>query len=1047
MTRRYSKKLDALLGVVAAVSAVMLSPTLAATALTHDFSQEPASLQEALKSFSEQTGISLVYDARIVAGRKAPELRGALVSRDALAELLSHTPLQFEEIDAHTIAIVERRPQVEKPEAFPAVAEFSSDKPAIDEIIVTASYRAPKTLGGFEASYSLDEDALQLSGAQNVAEPIFELPATVATVSSANTALLVSAGGLNLTDLRGLAPARSLVMLNGRRLVRTNGGNGGIYGVDLNTIPTAFIERVDVINHGAGPSLGTDAVAGVVNIVTRDHIDGISLTASGGLSERGDAEEYSASVYAGTGFASGRGKISGGVSFAMDPSLFFTDRDYLSEPYGFGLGDRTATPANGGTFQRGFGGSIFTPAGSIPAVITESGDLAFIEFFDRPTLFGDGSGFDFFESRVDQRYNWVDGFLALPEIDRFNGYGKVDYEFENGISAYGELLYAGIDTHGQIAAAPVAIERGLDELTGDGLVVSASDPNAPPGLLATVEALVGEPVQSFLIQRRFIELGPRTRDINRQTTQLTAGLNFEFGQNWALNTEYSFGRNRTNDVAGGVPNADRIRTALNPALCNATPGCTPINIFAGEQISPSAAEFYRSAPRKRRLLTTEHSVRATLSRPLYSLGDLEGFLTLGGEFRRDALNDSTSQNNETRNVLGEFQFAGADGSATYGEATASIDLPLLSGAPFAEQLLVGADIRLTRWTGGGFVANLGADAAWSPLAGLEFYAHGIYGGRAPNIVELASSGPDVREFFFDPCGAPSDPVVIANCASAGPLGVPADFEQVNALRLRTIRGNPDLDNEKVATWHLGVAVDVQELVDMNDDALRFTADWRRHKITNAIGFGDRQPLFACYESANLSNKYCGTNPGTGELFIQRDPLTGQVLEEQQTYVNGGAIETSGLDASMAYRGELIWAPLEPSLTIDLLYSYTHRMAIHETAKIEYESVLGLPQFPRHQIYATGALETERLKTLWTVRRRGATDTVLDSDIPETTMPAITYVDAGFQFRPTDNVVLFAGIENLFDKKLPVAAFAERGFYPEYFDIVGRSYFAGVRAEF
>ncbi len=1003
-------------------------------------------LDEVLKQFSDQSGVSLVYDHRIVSGINAPAVSGALTTRDALGALLSESSLEYREIDSRTLAIIQRPVVIElMPELPPSDYKFEDDSTRRDEIIVTASYRAPGAHTGLRINYSLDAEVLNLSGAQSIAEPIHELPTTVASVSSANTQLLISAGGLNLTDLRGLEPTRSLVLINGRRFVRTSGGNGNIYGVDLNAIPTALIDRVEVINQGAGPSLGTDAVAGAVNIVMRDHIDGVSLGAHGGLSERGDAGEYSLSLFAGDEFAGGRGKFSGGVVYAMDPSLFFADRDYLSQPLGFALNGRQSTPTEG-VFTPGFGGSIFTPNGFIAGAIDTSGDTTLIfDANEQPRL--TPGGFEAFEGRLDQLYNWVTGFSALPEIDRLHGYARADYELSPTISFFGEFFFADVETITQVAAAPVSNFRGGNPAYGDSIVVPADHPDAPAGLRATIESTVGGPIESFLINRRFVELGPRRREIDRRTLDVHVGSVLDLGDDWSLNASYGFSRSRTRDRDLNKIDSARVSTAVDPTQCATTPDCIPFNIFSAGSVSAAAADFYRSPPRIRRITTTEHVARLTASGPIYELDDREGRISAGIEYRRDILDDEGISEPFAGAALASFEAPGANGSVGYSEIFAGADLPISPDYSALGVVELGADARVTRWSGGGFVANLSGDLSWTPAEGLEIYAFALYGGRAPNVVELHSAGLNSATLYFDPCDAPFNQTIADNCADAGPLGVPAGFTQADLLVHKSGTGNPNLDHEKVRARHFGVAADIQEFVYMGDDALRLTADWRFHRITNRIGGVDG--IFAlntCYASQNLSDRFCRANPATGNLFFQRDAATGQLALVEETYLNGGEVRTSGLDATVAYRSDLLWAPFAPALSLDLLYSYAHRMKFRGVQGDVLIDEIGFANFPRHQVYATGSLETDRWKTLWTVRRRGATQT-LKVNVPEATLPATTYVDASIQFRPNDNVIVYAGAENIFDKDLPIAAFAERGFFAEFFNPIGRRYFAGVKAEF
>lgn len=1036
---------------LAGVGATLLSasPTLSANkpgTPIHYFALPGGALEKSLKSFSDQSDISLIYDHRIIAGKHAQPLSGALTTHDALGALLDGSSLEYLEIDKRTLAIINRPTVVEfAPDGQKSKTSLQRSRARVDEILVTASYRTPGAATGARVNYALDAETLELSGAQNIAEPIRNLPANIASVTAANTQLLTSASGLNLTDLRGLGAARSLVLVNNRRLVRTSGGNEAIFGVDLNAIPTALIDRVEIINQGAGASLGTDAVAGAINIVMRDHIDGIAFSAQGGISERGDAAEYSVSVFTGTEFADRQGRISGGVVYAMDPSLFYTDREYLSQPFGFALNGQQAAPAFG-EFTRGFGGSTFTPAGRIVGAIEQNGDAALIpDAFDSLVLTPDG--FENFGGRINQLYNWLTGFSALPEIDRLHGYGRVDYDASSTMSVFAEVLFANIDTVSQIAPAPVAASRGVSPAFGNTIVVPVDHPDAPAGLRQAIEASVGGPVESFLVSRRFVELGPRRYDINRQVIDFVFGADVDLGDGWSLNGSYKYGQSRSNSVESGLPDASRVSIAVDPTRCAATPDCALFNIFSGEFVPSDVADFYGSETRVRRIQSTEQIARLVGSGPLYQLGEQEGRISAGVEYRRDRLNDEGNVSSSGGPLLGGFQARPASGSVGYGELFAGAELPVSTLSNAIGAIEFGVDVRLTRWDGGGFVANFSGDFTWSPAPGLEIYAFALRGGRAPNVVELFAGGLTTSEVLNDPCSSPSNPQIIANCATRGALGTPMGFVQQNPLVSAVVSGNPNLDNETIRTHHFGLAADIHEFASLGDNTLRLAVDWRHHRVSNGIDkVNSRLAIDSCYLSENLESPLCGVNPATGDLFIRRDPTTRQLSALELAYTNIGESRVSGLDATLTFQRDLFWGHFAPRFSVDVLYSYTHKAAFGDYSSAGVIDQVGLVDFPRHQIYTTASLETDRWKTLLTVRRRGTVQTSREN-VLEATLAARTNVDLGVRFRADENIIVYAGVENLLDAPLPIAPFAEQGYFAAQYDPIGRRYFAGVKAEF
>lgn len=1006
-----------------------------------EFHLPSSDLAEALTAFSAQSGISVVFDNRLVGGLRAPALSGVYATDDAMTILLVDSGLQFRQVNSQTWAIVSDPVDAGALLEPAAKIERGDDtrRQLRDEIIVTASYRTPSHFAGTRALYTLDGEQLRLNGALNIAEPIFELPATVTSVSSANTALLLSSGGLNLADLRGLGPERTLVLVNGRRYIRTSGGNGTVLGVDLNSIPAPFVDRIEVVNQGAGAAIGMEAVAGAINIVTREEIDGIAITADGGVSERGDAKEYSVSVLGGKLFDDDRGRIALGVTYASEPSLLAQQRQSLTLPYGF---DQNSV------FTPGFGGSSFTPNGRLSGVVTQPGDVVFFSGPERQVLASDGLSFEPNEGRLDQLYNWLTDFSALPEIERLIGYGNAGYEISPSHSVYAEVHFANTEVAGQIASSPVTLFGGRSTAYGDGIFVPANHPMAPPGLLSTAEALAGGPVSGFLLDRRFVELGPRRRQIDRRTFQFVGGLEGSLGGDWHYDVSYQFGSNRTSDTATGIVDDDRLTTALDASACALVASCSPINIFAGASITPGQAAFILADPRLRVIKTREQIAQVKLSGPIYDYGDEQGFITAGLEHRRERLNDVSMPLGA---ALGEFVIPGSAGKIALTEAYVNGIFPVVVDAPWTRFLEFGAAYRLTIRQGVGEFSSFSGNSRWSPVEGVEFYAHLFQGGRAPNVMEQFSAGPNQNQYFFDPCdtsfGALSGEVAI-NCTTPGPLGVGAGFAQGDALTYSESMGNPTLQEERVSSRLFGVSADIHELIPSTPGILTLSADWRRHRVTDtATTIGVGETLMQCFNSAGLKSSFCGFNPVTGNRFIQRDPVTRQIIEVETTLINSGMLMTSGLDARFQYLAEFDRVPFADMFALDILYTYIHRVRSRGMLDDAEEIGEGTIAFPRHQIHATASLGTDALKTVWTVRRRGAAASFLGFDEPAVRAPAMTYVDMAMQWRAGDHAIIYAGVENLFDREIPAIFGAPNGFYFEHYDPIGRRFFVGVKAEF
>ena len=205
------------------------------------------------------------------------------------------------------------------PEPISAEDDLS---PAInDEIVVTGSRIArDPNLASPVPVQSLDEEAFRLSGELNLADVVNDVPALVASTTAEN-----SLTGANALNLRGLGTDRTLTLVNGRRHVAGFEGSGA---VDIGSIPTALVERVEVLTGGASAIYGADAVTGVVNFILKEDFEGIDADLRGGISGEGDAEFVQFSAAAGKNFANDRGNVVVSVDYQEDSALRFGDRDW-----------------------------------------------------------------------------------------------------------------------------------------------------------------------------------------------------------------------------------------------------------------------------------------------------------------------------------------------------------------------------------------------------------------------------------------------------------------------------------------------------------------------------------------------------------------------------------------------------------------------------------------------------------------------------------------------------------------------------------------------
>lgn len=211
----------------------------------------------------------------------------------------------------------------------PAPTAKPAEEEAPKDIVVTGSRIFAPNLVSTAPITSVDATQLTATANVSIGDILNNLPQLQSTFSQANSTRFLGTGGLNLLDLYGLGTSRTLVLVNGRRHVGADILNNAV-SPDTNTFPTDLIERVDIITGGQSAVYGSDAVAGVVNFVLKDSYDGIQVRGQGGISDKGDAASYYASVLAGKNFADGRGNIAIDLEYARQNSFFASDRSSLA---------------------------------------------------------------------------------------------------------------------------------------------------------------------------------------------------------------------------------------------------------------------------------------------------------------------------------------------------------------------------------------------------------------------------------------------------------------------------------------------------------------------------------------------------------------------------------------------------------------------------------------------------------------------------------------------------------------------------------------------
>ncbi|WP_417458516.1 TonB-dependent receptor domain-containing protein [Kordiimonas sp.] len=1061
--------------VSAGAMAILLSSSVLAeefaglnTYVHFNFATQP--LSNALIEFTDLTGLALVFDSRIVDNKRCRNLEGDFTAKVALDLLLDGTGLRAVDVGGDMLAIVpEEMPKevalasVEADgDTYGTLQSLAVDANAIvDELLVVGTRTSNPPYFKFKPTMSLEGTRIQFSGNINVSDYLFQLPAMLSDVTSANTTLFGTVAGLNMADLRGVGPERTMVLVNGRRFVPTYGGNQSLYGVDLNSIPAGLVERVELVSGGAATSFGGEAVTGVINFKLRDTFDGLSAAVQTGVTGRSDREEIAGSLTYGTKFAEGRGSVVANLAVDYQSGLLMNSRSLTQKPSGFALnGVQTFLGVPGAAFLPGFGGSGLGGQAAIGTVVDSNGkeiELDGYYFFDKH-----GRNLELFEGREDQLYNYAERQTLVTPLNRVFGTLNAKYEFSSGDRLIFENSVATTNVTTTLAPIPVYYSSGLLVDKDTLITIPLSNPYVPDALR---DVLAGIPdVDSLIVQRRFVELGPRHTDIKRQTIRSMLGLQGMLAPEWSYDIYYQFGRSQVREVRSGLLDLTNYQAAVDPDLCGLIDACTVINPFGTGVISPEQKEFLTAPDAVRRLHADQHIVSSAFAGPVDLFTEEPARVSFGVEYRFEGLDDKPDSGLANRPVAGALRYPGSSGSFSVFDAYADVTLPLLADIPAIDELTLTAGWRVSSASTVGSVTNWHLGGLWSPVPGFGIRVSYQEGRRIPNIAELFSAGPNTFGGYADPCaeGADVSDTVKENCATTGLLGVGGKTNISSGFVERLIFGNPNLEEEHSTNFTLGFVYDSESVTSPIAGRFRVGVDLYHMEIDNLIvaAAGD-EILKACYESEGLSDRFCGISPVTGEHYIRRERDTGRLYAIETTYINRGRQTLEGMDIDFQYvttfqESELFGFINE--LSVVSRYAYNHKVdwEAFKGAGIIHER--GTARFPKHRFQVGMSVGIGDWVLDWDARYRSsaisnqAARAALEATNPDAIdavqIKSVWYHDLAARYRISQKSTIYGGVRNLLDTKPnPVYGGSVGDTFPEYYDVIGRRFYVGVVVDF
>lgn len=881
-----------------------------------------------------------------------------------------------------------------------------------EDIVVTASRI---TRSGFTAptpTTMLDADNVALQGASTLTEAVNQIPSFLPNTTPATAGNSTATAGANFLNLRGIGAPRTLVLVNGRRFV-PSATQAAIAGtVDVNLIPQALIDRVEVVTGGASAAWGSDAVAGVVNFILDRDQKGLEVGLQAGISSRGDNAETQVSARWGTDLADGRGHfVISGEYFDSRGILNQQDRKWGAEGWQVFV-NPLYTPTNGEP-ARILSADVHQSNRTEGGLILTAGPLRYLQFGPGGTVspFATGSYLGSTYMVGGDGINQGKYISLVTPHRRRSLYAMFDYDIADNVRLSLEGSYARSTSNNETTAsfslAPYTITQQ-----------NAFLPDAVRSTMLT------NGITQFQMGRINTDFGYITTDLDAKVYRAVASLDGNFGDTWRWSAYYTYGETRRLDRSlGNVVNA-RLAAAIDsiadpvtgqPVCRNlaTNPGCVPINLFGYG--SPSAAAIdYVTEDQVVASKIRQHAAALDFSGEPFSTWAGAVSLAFGIEYRRESVSsvaDAISLANgfmigNPKSLAGHY-----DVKEAYAEAV----VPLLRDVPFARLLELNGAVRYTDYSTGASVTTWKLGGTYVPMDGLKLRGTLSRDIRAANLTEMFS----ISGLSFANVRDPRD--------GSSPF--------ISSLSA----GNPGLAPEKADTWTAGVVLEPVML-----PGLRLSVDYYDIDISGAIGTLTTQNI--------IDRCFIG---GAAQLcdLIELNPDT-SIRHVNNFFVNIQTVQTRGVDAELAYRTALG----SDSLSVRLLGTYVADLVtgdgVTSVDRAGQAQGTGVPHWTglANIVYATGPLS---LGVSGRYVGGGAFDVTFGpGDINDNSISGRFYINLSAQYDIGRGdgwtMELYGAVKNLLDKDPPIvgstfqAPFATNG---ALYDMVGRYFTVGARVRF
>ncbi|PZU48202.1 MAG: TonB-dependent receptor [Sphingomonas sp.] len=882
-----------------------------------------------------------------------------------------------------------------------------------EDIIVTGSRVARSGADTPTPVTVIGMDDFNRVAAPDIANVINQMPAARPSLTPSSSGNLFSLAASNFIDLRGLGYQRTQVLVDGRRYTPTTASGG----VNISAIPQALVRGVEIVTGGASAAYGSDAVAGVVNILIDDKLEGLKANMQGGISGHNDFKNFLISGAYGTSFAGGRGHIVVSGEASQNTGIeFIGDRDWAARNPGI-IANPAYTATNSEPRYLLVHEGARASNASYGGVINSPGLLRGIQFAPDgtpiPFIYGEnvtatqmqgGSG----------TANVADSVGTVP-VNRYAGFGRIRYELTDSVEAFAEFNYTHVNSH----------YMGL--ASTEQLTIRADNAFLPQSIRDTMAA---NNIASFVMGRSVLDNARNGVDISVNTLQAVAGFKGEVFSTWKWDAYYSYGstKNRVeqpnsritarfNQALDAVVNPLNGAIVCRSTLTNPTNGCVPINLIGEGRASPDAIAWTNGTG-FRQWDIDQHIVAASLRGELFSTWAGPVGVAVGAEYRSQSL-DTTS---DPISAVQGYRGGGTvpySGNVNVKEAFAEALVPLAVDESWAKDLSLNLAGRVTDYSTSGTVTTWKIGVNYAVNDSLRFRATRSRDIRAPSLEELFAKGSTSQLSVSDP-----------------QLGMDYLVTAANS-------GNPDLTPEKADTFTGGIVLTPTAV-----PGLSFTVDYYDIRLNDAI--------ISLTPAAIVTQCY-GTAPSACSL-ITRDPGTGMITRVRNGPVNMQSVKLAGVDIEASYA-----IPVgSDQIALRALVNYISKAEISDgittttlAGSVDQPTIAALGGSPNWRFNTSASYIAEKFRLSLTGRYMGGgaiNKNYTDKDLLDNKVNGRLYFDLSGEYTLIDNgdgqaLTIFGAVQNLLDTDPPITGVGGYGTTRALYDVIGRQFTLGARFKF